>query len=199
MTQESNSIAVENLEAQLRESFGRVVYTHKAHEKSADDVLFWFRVRRIIQTVLSAIASTGFLTILLGDPAKSHDSAIVGGIAALLLAFLNVYMQGNNPMQDVQRHTEVASKLWLVRERYVSLLNDVCSHTLSLEEGKIQRAVLQDTLAEIYKDAPRTTSRSYKQAQRGLQQNAELTFVDEAEIDAFLPPGLRKKKSGAEN
>ena len=181
------------MEAQIRESFGRVVYSHKAHEKCADDILFWYSIRRWIQTALAAIASTGFITILFGG-VNNYYSAVWGGAAAVTLAFLNAYMQGRNAEQEAQKHTSVASKLWLVRESYLSLINDLQSRTVSLEEAKDQRSALQEQLAAIYEDAPRTNSKFYRQAQVGLKKNEELTFSDE-EIDAFLPAKLRKNPS----
>lgn len=191
MTEYDNELAFNNMEAQIRESFLRVVYTHKAHMKCSDDIVKWFRWRRYTQTFLSALATTGFVNVLLGNPLKSHDSALWSGLCALALTFLNVYMQGNNAMQEAQKHVEIAGKLWAVRESYMSLINDLVSRTISLEQAKEQRVALQNKLEEIYKDPTQTTPASYKAAQKGLKKFEELTSSDE-EIDALLPVALRK-------
>jgi hypothetical protein len=50
---------------------------------------------------------------------------------------------------------------------------------------------LQNKLTKTYKGSPRTFSKAYKDAQKALKVNEELTFTDK-EIDAFLPFPLRK-------
>lgn len=50
---------------------------------------------------------------------------------------------------------------------------------------------MQEQLLNVYKGAPRTISKAYKEACAALKKNEELTFTD-GEIDAFLPKELRK-------
>jgi hypothetical protein len=183
--------AMELLEAQIREAFGRLVYTHKTQEKCADLKLNLFNNMRWCQTGLSAVTSTGFIAVALGDPDISHNSAICAGLAALALAFVNAYMQGSNAVQEAEKHSTTASKLWLVRESYISLITDVRSRTIALEDAKAKRDALDLKLSEIYGNAPRTTGNAYKAAQEALKLNEELTFT-EAEIDLMLPVALRK-------
>lgn len=193
-TDESNAFsepAFNALLEEIRQAFGRVVYTHKAQEKCADHKLQHFNVIRFTQTILSAITSTGFLAIVLGKPEIHQISAIAGGIASLLLTAINLYSQGRNTMGEVDKHTTTASKLWLAREQYQSLITDIVSRTISIEEVKKLRSSLQSELAEIYSTAPRTDDKAYKAAQAGLKNNEEFTFSDE-EIDVFLPIALRK-------
>lgn len=179
-----------DLEALIRESFGRVVYAHKTHEKCADDAMHWLTVRKRAQTILSAVSSTGFITSVVG-PFASNLFVVTGtGIVTVSLTFLNFYMHGNNAAEVVQKHSDTASKLWLVREKYLSLINDICSRTIGLQEARTERDALQLQLSEIYKAAPRTNAKSYGTAQKGLKENEELSFSDE-EIDAFLPAPLR--------
>jgi hypothetical protein len=190
MTDDRHDKAFIEIEGLIRECFGRVVYSHKTHEKCADDALWWLRARKRAQTILSAISSTGFISSVVGPYANNKWVVATTGIVTVSLTFLNVYMQGSNAAEVVQKHTETANKLWLVREKYLSLINDVCSRTISVEEAKASRDSLQNELAEIYNGAPRTNSKSYGAAQKGLKENEELTF-SEKEIDAFLPEQLR--------
>lgn len=183
--------AFDALLEESRQAFGRVVYTHKAQEKCADHKLHHFNTIRFIQTFLSAITSTGFVAIVLGKPEIQQSSAIVGGIASLFLTATNLYAQGRNTMGEVDKHANTASKLWLVRERYQSLITDIISQTISIEEVKKHRSSLQSELAEIYSTAPRTDNKAYTAAQAGLKNNEEFTFSDD-EIDVFLPIALRK-------
>src|ERR1051325_7226899 len=61
-TPESRSI----LEGQLRECYGRVVYSHKTHEKCADILLQRLATIKMWQIVLSAMTTGGFIATVLG-------------------------------------------------------------------------------------------------------------------------------------
>lgn len=56
------------LEAQVRECFGRVVYSTKTHEKCADLCMGRLQWIKIAQIVLSAITTGGLVTAVLGEP-----------------------------------------------------------------------------------------------------------------------------------
>jgi len=183
----------EILEAEIRQAFGRVVYTHKAQEKCADHKLWWFKATRWGQTILAGLTTSGFVGVILGDPASHRDSAVCGAVASLLLTAVNLYAQGGNAMGEVDKHTATASKLWLAREQYLSLLSDIKARTISIDDAKQTRNSLQNKLSEIYSTAPRTDAKAYKAAQDGLKNNEEYTFSD-LEIDVFLPLLLRKEQ-----
>jgi hypothetical protein len=178
------------LEAQLRECFGRVAYTHKTHEKCADRLLTKLAIVKWAQIALSALTTGGLITVLLGKPDLSHVSAIISAFASAALLALNTYTKESDPGQKAEKHKEVASKLWDVRESYLSAITDLRSGR-SEEEVRPQRDKLQSDLVKIYETAPRTDAKAYGKAQEGLQKNEELTFSDD-ELDLLLPPALRR-------
>ena len=49
------------LEGQLRECFGRVVYSHKTHEKQADIFVKWLSRIKLWQIILSAVIAGNFI------------------------------------------------------------------------------------------------------------------------------------------
>lgn len=181
------------IESQIRECYGRVVYTHKSHEKAADQTLNFFSRLQFGQIGLSAISTTGFLAILFGKPEDSHAAAIAAGIVSLLLLGLNSYMQGKDLGQLSEKHKSVAAKLWDIRESYISLLSDIASRSITLGECKQKRDELQSRLAEVYETAPRTSADAYNKASEGLKNKEELTFSDD-EIDKLLPQSLRRSE-----
>lgn len=65
------------------------------------------------------------------------------------------------------------------------------SENVSPKEITKKRDKLQEKLSGIYKGSPRTISKAYKEASKGLKVNEEMTFSDE-EIDLLLPTSLRK-------
>ena len=183
--------AVTVLESQIRECFGRVVYSHKTHEKSADQTLEKLGRIKFWQIVLSALTTGGILAAVFGDSKINYWPAVVAaGFSAVLLA-LNTYTKDTDLGQIAQKHKEAADKLWNVRESYLSLLTDLRAGVPSLDDVRRRRHELQEQLAAVYSAAPRTTAKGYARASKGLKEQEELTFSDE-EIDKFLPPSLRR-------
>jgi len=178
------------LEAQIRECFGRVVWTHKTQEKCSDILNKRNNTIKMSQIILSALTTTGILITIFGN------NKIIGIISALLAAALfglNLYIKDYDLGGVAQKHADCATHLWNVREKYFSLLTDIKSSSISEKEIIKQRDRLQEELFNIYKGSPRSISKAYDQASKALKISEELTFSDE-EIDAFLPEELKKNK-----
>lgn len=178
------------LESQIRECYGRIVYSHKVHEKNADLYLERLRKTKFFPIILSAMTTGGILGVLFSDGSKVL--ATITAATATTQFFLNAYIKEYSLSEAVERHSATASKLWSVRESYLSLLSDLISQQITLEDAREVREKLQQELTVIYEKAPRTISKAYKEAQKALKLNEELNFSDD-EIDLFLPKPLRKK------
>jgi hypothetical protein len=176
------------LDGQLRECYGRVVYSHKTHEKCADILLRRQSRMRLWQIVLSAITTAGFVAAVFG---AGKIGAVVGLTVSTILLALNSYTKNYDLGELAQKHKEAAHDLWLVREQYLSLLVDVAMREKPLEALQQQRDKLAEQLHTVYGGAPSTTSTAYKKAQEALQRQQDMTFTDE-EIDAFLPRELKR-------
>jgi hypothetical protein len=185
--------AIAVLEAQLRECFGRVVYSHKAHEKAADQCLISMRRVKLWQIGLSAVTTGGLIVAVFGDASTSRVAAILSAFLSTALLALNTYTKDVDPGTIAERHKETAAKLWAVRESYLSLLTDLGTGSMSPTDLRGQRDALQATLAAIYENAPRTTIKSYREASTALKLREDLTFSAE-EIDKFLPEPLRRSR-----
>ena len=110
------------VEGQLRECYGRVVYSHKTHEKCADILqsrLAWIKLAQII---LSAIATGGCVAALLGT---GPIGAGIGAVFSTALLALNAYTKDHDLGEIAQKHRQAGADLWLIRERYLSLLTDL--------------------------------------------------------------------------
>ena len=113
---------------------------------------------------------------------------------SILRLILNSYVKDVDPGQDAQKHREAASDIWNVREAYLSLPTDIRDQNFSLIDLRARRDELQSQLHAIYKAAPHTNGKAYSEAQDALQNREDLTFTD-AEIDAFLPGPLKRKRA----
>lgn len=176
------------LEGQLRESYGRVVYSHKTQEKCADILFQRHQQIKLTQLAVSALVTGGVLsTFLISDTILSIVSAV---LSTLLLA-INAYTKDYDLGAIAQKHRQAGAELWIIREEYLSLLTDLRVGGLSLEAVRTRRDSLVTDLHGIYTGAPSTVNAAYRKAQNALKQLEDMTFSD-AEIDAFLPRELKR-------
>ena len=178
------------LEGQLREQYGRVVYSHKTHEKCADVLIERHDRIRLWQIILSALTTAGFVGLAFSAEAAA---AMAGALLSTGLLILNSYTKRYDLGELAQKHRQAGSDLWLIREHYFSLLVDVRMLEKPLEALQQKRDELVQQLYEIYRGAPSTNYKAYVRAQKALQQLGDMTFSD-AEIDAFLPIELKRGK-----
>ncbi len=182
------SAQLKTLEAQIRESFGRVVYSHKTQEKCADIIFSLHKKLKLTLIIVSALVTTSFFIKIFGE---NDWSLIIGASLSTILLGLNTYLKDYDLGEIAQKHTTAANQLWDIRESYLSLLTDMRANILSVNQVISQRDELQNRLFNIYSGSPRTNFKAYKEASKALKLNEELTFSD-SEIDAFLPEPLRK-------
>ena len=176
------------LEGQLRECFGRVVYSHKTHEKQADIFVKWLSRIKLWQIILSAVIAGNFIFRFFG---LGEIGLIIGTILSMALLILTLYTKENKLAELAQKHKQIAIDIWRIRERYQSLITDLVIGEKPLEVIQQERDVLMEDLHVVYSNAPTTNPRAYGEAQKALKQNEDMTFSDE-EIDAFLPTELKR-------
>lgn len=177
------------LEGQLRECYGRVVYSYKTHEKCADILLDRLSKIKIWQIILSALTTGGFISTFFG---ADKVGAAIGVFLSTSLLVLNAYTKNYDLGEVAQRHKQAANEIWLIRERFLSLLVDLKMGEKPLETLQEIRGKLLSELYTAYSGSPSTTYQAYKKAQEALQKHEDMTF-SEKEIDAFLPGELKRK------
>jgi hypothetical protein len=175
--------------AHLRECFGRVVYTHKTHEKMADGCSTKQRRLKWAQIAIAAATASGASLSVFLDGGAVKAITAVAAIASLVL---NGYAKDIDPGASAQKHREAAADIWNLRESYLNLLTDAAAPEIPLEVLRSRRDQLQASLHAVYRRAPHTDDVAYAKAQRSLKVNEDMTFSDE-EIDHFLPSPLRQR------
>ncbi|MFJ4457192.1 SLATT domain-containing protein [Pseudomonas sp. NPDC089392] len=181
-----NSRAI--LEGQLRECFGRVVYSHKTHEKCADILLRRLSKLKLLQIFLSALTTGGFVAAIFDD---GKATAILGALVSTILLVLNSYTKNYDLGELAQKHRQAGVDLWIIREKYFSLITDLrmCETPIEFLQG--ERDKLMAELHAVYLGSPSTTYQAYRKAQKALKELEDMTFSDK-EIDAFLPKELKR-------
>ena len=140
--------------------------------------------------MLSAISATGAISVLFTDAVIAKLITVFFATTTLIVA---AYVKDLDPGALAQKHRQVASDLWNIREAYLSLLTDLRDEQQTLEGVRTRRDELQNRQHAIYNSAPHTDGSAYQKAQHALQTNEDLTFT-EKEIDAFLPKPLKRGK-----
>lgn len=181
----------ECLLVQLREAYGRVVYTYTTHLKMMNHLVKKNSIIRYIQIILSAISTGGFLGAIITN---EFTLTYVGGLFSTALLAFNLFFKDFNLLDEIKQHHSAANHLWIVREDYISLLTDFS--ILSDLEIMAQRDKLKSRVFEIYKIVPKTDKKSYKEAQNALKLEEEQFFTPE-EIDKMLPSHLRNNGRGS--
>ncbi|SDD56291.1 SLATT domain-containing protein [Actinokineospora iranica] len=187
----------EYLLAQVREAFGRVVYSHKTHEKQADICFGRYRWQQGALVAFTAVSTGTFLASVLGVLGNQVLTSLATSFIALVVSALSLASKSFKFSEESEAHREIASRLWDVRESYLSLIADLMSGATVPADARARRDELQEATRAAYADAPRTTSKAYGRAQDGLKNNEELTFTSH-EIDLFLPEALRLNEGEAD-
>jgi hypothetical protein len=137
--------------------------------------------------ILSAITTGGFIAAVFG---AGKIGALIGVLVSTALLVLNAYTKSYDLGELSQKHRQAGADLWIIREKYLSLITDLRMGERPIEALQTERDELLDELHAIYSGAPSTTYQAYRKAREALQKFEDMTFSDE-EIDAFLPKELK--------
>ena len=111
------------------------------------------------------------------------DISVIQDIRAIIyLEFLSTHSY--TLQAQIQEHVDAANDLWLVREKYQSLIIDFDG----LETPQIQtvRTEIMNSVDLINRKYPGTDPRSYRKAQKALKEDEEQYFAP-GEADRLLP------------
>jgi len=137
---------------------------------------------------LAAITTGSLIAVVFG---VSKIGALVGIFVSTTLLGLNAYTKNYDLGELAQKHRQAGADLWLMRERYFSLITDLRMGEKPIGVLQTERDSLLRELHAVYSGAPSTTYQAYRKAQEALKQSEDMTFSD-AEIDTFLPKELKK-------
>ena len=183
---EQNSQYRNGLLVQLKDTYGRVVYTYTSHLKQVNSLEKNLKIIKYSQIVLSAFSTGGFLGAIITN--ENAYTIVAGFFSTILLAF-NLFFKNFNIENEIKQHILAADELWLIREKYISLMTDF--DVLNIEDIISTRDTLLQETYEIYKKTPKTNSKSYRKAQEALKKEEEQFFTNE-ELNQMLPSHLRK-------
>lgn len=167
----------EEIQNQITKAFGNILYTYSAHWNIVNRLKKRYARIKIIQIVLTASSTCGFLASLIsGIPCLSW----IGGLTSAIALGLNLYMLNFNVSDDIKKHTDAANELWDVREAYKSLIVDF--DVLPYEVIVERRDRLIDETGRINKAYPGTDEKAFSKAQQKIGKY----IFNEDEADKLL-------------
>lgn len=175
----------EDLLSQIKNAYGKVVYSYTTHWKQQNIYSTSAGRIKIAEIVLNSISTTGLLGFLIFS---QWWAALVGTIFSAVSLGLSLYTKEVKYDKLISAHRTTADELWVLRERYVSLMTDF--QIMNVEDIVKRRDELETESARIYRAATQTTSTAYENAQKALKQEEEQFFTND-ELNLMLPPHLR--------
>jgi hypothetical protein len=179
------------IESQIRDSYVKILWTHKIQEKSADLKLVLHRRLKVLQIVLSALTTTSILYSLFKD---NQMGAIIGAVAAATLFGIDAYTKDYDLGAAAQKHANTALQLLVIREKYLSLLTDIKCLSINLEAIVERRDNLLLEYTQILTSAPRTNDSAVKEASKALNKNKDSTITED-EAEGLLPDFLKRRST----
>lgn len=178
----------ESLIMSLRIDLGRIIYTHKTHEKEIELLSKAASIQRWMELILVSLTAGGSISVLLGTGLLFQ---LATAIFATLATIVMLYKISFNPEFAIHEHHNYARKIWYMREKYINLLCDLYDHSLPFDNGRVERDRLLSELYEIYREAPNTGQKAFAITRKTLKILDEGKMSDK-ELDEILPQPLRK-------
>lgn len=173
------------LKGQIRDSFGKLVYTYTSHLKEVDILKSKMKRLKRNKIILSSISSSGIFSTIFVD---SIYVKIISSILSFLLFYFTSSINDLDFNHLVNQHTHASDYLRHVRDDYVSLLVDF--NYIDIKKIIKTRDDLQRRASFIYDNSPKTSPKAYSLTQNALKHEEEQYFTDQ-EIDQMLIKVLR--------
>lgn len=170
----------------IRESFGRVVYSHKTYEKEFEIQEHKAIVFKWVNIVALAIGSSTLLGTLITD---QRGLLVAGAIFTAIGLALAIFQLSFNPEEKAYKYKQSANQLWQIREKYTCLIADTMNERIKEDELIAKRDQFLRELDIVYKNSLPTSANAYNKASKALKEQEEFTFSS-AEINKFLPKDL---------
>jgi hypothetical protein len=172
----------------IREVYGRLVYTHKTHEKERERLSRFSIIAKWVNIVLSALTFGG-ITVALGT--DEWGWRLASALLAVAAAGFAVFQLSFDPARSAEAHRTAAKRFLELRNAYETLIADILSEAISDEDLRRRRDELSEKVNDAFRAAPDSSHAAYARAQKALSEEEEMTFA-EGEIASFLPGAMRR-------
>lgn len=176
------------LEDVVRNTFAGAVWSHKIHEKQADQYAQKYHTMETINILCASLTSAGiFGTILYNEMWLK----IITAVLSFITIFCSAYFKSFALQEMIEKNRNTAHKIICSRNDLLTLLTEIHLKTGTPEELNEEYKSILEKLNEAYASAPDTTQKAVDEATIALKDREEFTYNDQ-EIDKYLPSHLRR-------
>jgi hypothetical protein len=190
----------EYLLANVRFYFAQSVFMNNCHYKAYSRLE---KRKKLISNIVIGFSATTILLLILQVVGLENDYKKLINILAFVglvltgatLVFELINKEDLSILMYQQKNT--AEKYKTLRDKYMSLIEEIMSNTTNESKLKIKRDKLLKKYSAIGEYSPATDYKDYQEAQKnlGLKGNSDEEFTwSNKEIDKFLPKELRLEK-----
>lgn len=191
MDRSSHNPEIHELESQIRDQYGRLVFTYVTHNKMSNLLTASSdRLERAL-IIISSLTLAGILLPFVNTllPEINIWINLLSAGLSIAVVTLTIIIKTANYKERSSRHKNTAHDLWIIREEYLSLLTDMRS--IPVDDVRQRRDDLVKKTWEVYACALQTSSKAYKLAQKAIKEEGE-QFLSDEEINITLPVNLRR-------
>lgn len=176
------------LESTVRNKHQSVIWSHKIQEKQADIYTKHYTIMEISKLLAAALTSAGLVSLMISD---QFWIKLASALLSFVSTFINTFFKSFNLPQMVSQHKTTANNLVSIRDDLELIILQIHMRQETPDELYFKYEKLVHKLDEVYAQAPNTTPKAVKMAQKALHITKDNTFTDQ-EIDQSLPAALRK-------
>jgi hypothetical protein len=173
----------------IRLSFGSVATSYRAHARAAERLTARARQSRMFMVILLGAATGTSLFTLTGT--RPAQYAAIATAALALVAYTVVLSLDFEPRAAA--HRGCAARLWLISEKYRSLLAEVHDGLVDLPAVTKRRDDLMREVQVVYEHALPTDREAYRIAREAL--GAGESVPSDQDIDRLLPASMRHQQA----
>jgi hypothetical protein len=174
----------------IRLTFASVVNAYEGHAEAAARLARWGWYSRVSLLSLLGLSCVAGLMALKGG--RPYLLVATGGSGLAFIACAVWLALDLEPR--VYAHRSSAAKLWLLCEQYRGLLAEVHDQMLDAQAIAQRRDALAREVRSVFEYAPPADRQTYNIAKTALGGARSPNYSDE-DIDALLPPSLRRTKA----
>lgn len=169
---------------ETKETFGRVAYTHKTHEKEAEsNEAAAQRIKVVNLSVIGFTAAAALAAPLI----QSTTAAWLAVSSALVALVFAAFQLSFDPAASATAQRLAAKSYLALRNDYRRMIADSQAGDLSPKVLRDRRDALARELDHLDRTAPQTSPKAYEAARAALRGTEELTFTDD-EYSHLLGP-----------
>lgn len=177
----------ELLEKTVKDTYARVVWTHKIQEKQGDIYAGRYAVMQTVQVVTTAITSAGIISAIFYDETWVR---VISAVVSVVSLFISAYLKSFDLKSMTANHKTAANKLLAKRDQFSNLIVRIRLRDGTVHDLMTAHEKLTDELHSLYQECPQTTSKAVHKAGIALKIKNDNTF-DEDELDKLLPDPLK--------